>query len=275
MPTNDPRPTKAQRRDDARAKALQLRAEQKRRERRNRILAIASLGVAVALLGVVVVFILHQGGNKTTTAATALLADVNRPAISTTTGGIPYTQGAPAALDGNKIKTTTGVPVVSVYSDFMCPNCGNFESVNHADLDALQASGAIVLDYHPIAILDNSSTTQYSTRSAQAVAAVASLDPAHFVAFYDSLFVNQPTEGGAGLTDQELASRALAAGVTQEAVDSFSKGTFTPWAGAATQQATKDGVQGTPTVVINGTTWSGNWSTAGELKKAIEAAAKG
>ncbi len=266
---NDPRPTKAQRRDEARAEALQLRAQQKKKERRNRTLAISGLGVAVLALVVVVVYILGQGNKP-------LLADVARPAGTTITGGIPVTKGAPAALSGDAIKTTTGVPVVSVYADFMCPNCGNFEKVNHADLDALQAAGTIVLDYHPIAILDASSTTQYSTRAAQTVAAVANGDPAHFVAYWDALFTNQPTEGSAGLSDAELATRAVAAGVSQSVVDTFSKGTYTPWVAKATTQATtKDGVQGTPTVLIDGTVWNGNWTTAGVLKSAIESAAKG
>lgn len=266
---NDPRPTKAQRRDEARIKAQQLRAEQKKRERRNRILAISGLGAALLVLVVVVVYILGQGNKP-------LLADVARPAGTTISGGIPITKGEPAPLSGDTIKTTTGVPVVSVYADFICPNCGNFEKVNHADLDALQAAGKIVLDYHPIAILDASSTTNYSTRAAQSVAAVANGDPAHFVAYWDALFTDQPAEGSAGLSDAELATRAKAAGVSQSVIDSFSKGTYTDWVTKATEQATtKDGVKGTPTVYIDGKEWSGNWTSAGVLKADIEAAAKG
>jgi protein-disulfide isomerase len=275
MATNDPRPTKDQRRNAARLKAQQMREEQKRRERRNRFIAIGGLVTALLVLVAVVLVILGQSHKTTTPTSTAQISDVTRPAGSTITGGIPFTNGAPAALDGDKIKATKGVPVVSVYYDFMCPNCGNFESVNKTDLDTLQAAGTIVLDYHPIAILDRSSSTQYSTRSAQALVTVADKDPAHFVAFDDALFVNQPQENTAGLSDQELAARALTAGVSQTAVDAFSKGTFTPWVTAATLQAEKDGVQGTPTVMIDGTVWGGNWQTAGELKKAIEVAAKG
>lgn len=265
---NEPRQSKADRREEARLKAVQLRAEQKKRERRNRIVGLGGLGVAVVALAVVVVFILGQD-NK------ALLADVTRPTGSTITGGIPLTKGELAPLDGDKIKTTSGVPVVSVYADFICPNCGGFETVNHEDLDALQSDGAIVLDYHPISILDRSSTSEYSTRAAQAIATVADLDPTHVIAFNDALFTDQPAEGTAGLSDAEIATRATAAGVSQEAVDAISKGTFTKWVAAATQQSAKDGVTGTPTVKIDGKTWGGNWTNAGELKAAIEAAAKG
>ena len=47
MPSNEPRVTKAQRRDDARIKAQQMRQEQQRKERRNRMLAIGGLVLAV------------------------------------------------------------------------------------------------------------------------------------------------------------------------------------------------------------------------------------
>ena len=51
---NEPRQSKADRREEARLKALQLRAEQKKRERRNRIIGLGGLGVAVVALAVVV-----------------------------------------------------------------------------------------------------------------------------------------------------------------------------------------------------------------------------
>ena len=54
MPTNDPRPTKAQRRDEARAKALQMRQQQERRARRTKILTASLLVVVIAAVGVVV-----------------------------------------------------------------------------------------------------------------------------------------------------------------------------------------------------------------------------
>ena len=67
MPTNDPRPTKAVRRDEARAKAAQMRKEQERKAKRNRILAISGLVVAVVALVAVVFSILNQ--NKANEAA--------------------------------------------------------------------------------------------------------------------------------------------------------------------------------------------------------------
>ena len=60
MPTNDPKPTKAVRRDEARAKAAQMRKEQERKAKRNRILAISGLVVAVVALVAVAFTIVNQ-----------------------------------------------------------------------------------------------------------------------------------------------------------------------------------------------------------------------
>ena len=64
--------------------------------------------------------------------------------------------------------------MVAVYSDYLCPICGVFEQTNGATLDELRQSGEIVLEYHPVSILDRKSGgTAYSTRSATAAALVA------------------------------------------------------------------------------------------------------
>ena len=101
MPTNEPRPSKAQRRDDARAKALQMRQEQKRKERRNRMLAIGGLVLAVVvLIGVVVTVLVNNKSTKdaygkvafggTDTNATAPSLDsVTKPTVADANGGIP------------------------------------------------------------------------------------------------------------------------------------------------------------------------------------------
>ena len=69
MPTNDPRPTKAVRRDEARIKAAQMRKEQERKAKRNRLLAIIGLVVAVAALVAIAFSIWNQ--NKANEAANA------------------------------------------------------------------------------------------------------------------------------------------------------------------------------------------------------------
>ena len=171
-----------------------------------------------------------------------------------------------------------GAVVVSVYFDMMCPICGEFEKMNGAMLDQLRADGTIVVDSHPVAILDRySSGTKFSTRAAAAAWAVAENDPDHYFPFVELMLTNQPPENSTGLTDQQIAQAATQAGVTADAIAKFSDEKYLSWAAAATDVASQDLAQlGTPTVLINGvnTRDSGvQWQVPGALKAAIEAAA--
>lgn len=169
---------------------------------------------------------------------------------------------------------------VEVYVDYMCPVCGRFEAVNGESLTALREAGSVRVVFHPIAILDRySQGTEYSTRAASSAALVADRAPDTFQAFHAGLLAHQPQEGTAGLSDAQIADVARAAGVPADVVAELADGgaaEFAPWVAAATQAATSDpalaGPQGfgTPTIVIDGERWAGDWSDAQALAQAIE-----
>ncbi|MCC2307318.1 DsbA family protein [Cellulomonas chengniuliangii] len=284
---NSPRPTKAQRRDDARAKALELRQEQAKREKRNRVIAISGLVAALAVLAVVITMILSQqsddsaSGDAAYTGDTVTLSDVKAPSTAQDNGGIPV------AADGAAGTSTDGT-VVDVYLDYMCPVCGTFEAANGHQLEELRASGDVTVVYHPISILDQASNgSAFSTRAANAAAAVADLAPDKFLAFNDAMFANQPEEGTDGLSDAEIAEIAAEAGVPADVIDVFTQTDgdnpwrlYAPYVSALTQQAGEDleaaGTNlATPTVVIDGKpldTKTYDWRIDGKLIEAVEAA---
>lgn len=190
--------------------------------------------------------------------------------------------GIPIGQDGVAGTVTEGAVEVAVYLDYMCPICRTFEEMNGETLDALREEGTITLVLHPISILDRfSQGTAYSTRSAAAAAWVADQAPEQLKDFNDAMFADQPEEQSEGLTDAEIQAVAEDAGVPAEVAagigDGTAASTFSPWATAATTFATADaagpGVQGTPTVTIDGQFFDGNWTTDGELEAAIRAAA--
>jgi len=299
MPTNDPRPTKAVRRDEARAKAAQMRKEQERKAKRNRLLAIGGLVVAVVALVAVVFSILNQ--NKANEAANSDVAygqgaenviapaldDVTAPAPANDKGGIPVSgpgaDGVGTAGDGDVDLT--------IYFDYMCPYCGQFDETNAGDLDAMLEEGGVTITYHPVAILDHlSAGSSYSTRTVNATAIVADKSPEHFTAFVNALYKDQPEEGTSGLTDAEIAQLAEDLGVPAEVTATFTDTvdgtfatqdeesvegtwrTFAPWSAAATNQAGTDLPKlSTPAVLINGEPFEG-WQTPGALKQAVDAA---
>lgn len=283
MSSNTPKPTKGERRDQAREQARQLREQQQKRDRRNRIIAISGLLTAVIALVVVIALIF---ANRPAPAAgvaytgndadTLTLADVTAPSTTESNGSIPVradgAAGEPAA-DGDV--------VVQVYFDYMCPFCGKFEAANDGELKALREAGGVTVQYHILSFLDGQSAGgQYSTRAANASAMVADRAPAAWSAFHSALFANEPQEGTRGLSDKEIADIATKAGVPQDVVDQFTVASdngdwriFAPWVVANTNTAATDlGKLSTPTVLINGQQFTGDLLTPGPLTAAVKAA---
>lgn len=305
MPTNDPKPTKAQRQADARAKAAQLRKEQERQARRNKIVSISVLVVVVLAAVAVVGFTLKTQKDNEARYSSAVfgagaqnvvapaLADVPAPSTASDEGGIPVSAAGVGETGADDV-------VVTIYFDFMCPYCGQFDEANSADLEALAAEDGVTIDYRPISFLDaQSKGTNYSSRAANAAAVVADQDGEHFSAFVTGLYENQPSEGSTGLSDDEIRDIAVEAGVPAAVADTFTdtvEGTYTvaddetektgtwrtfaAWVAAATNQMRLDMGErfGTPTVLIDGEKWPGEGGDAGalyvqgELKAAVEAA---
>jgi protein-disulfide isomerase len=150
---------------------------------------------------------------------------------------------------------------VDVYEDFLCPICGRFESNSGGDLTKAINDGKIQVRYHPVAILNRAtSPTGYSLRAASA--AICAADAGFFPAYHKQLFADQPAEGSAGLTDQQLIDEATKAGATPPA--SFNQCVITGKYKLAvtneTSRAAKDASLrspgsngfGTPTVMVNG-----------------------
>lgn len=260
MPANATRMTKTERREAARQQAERMAAKQAATEKRNRLIIILA---AVLVVGLVITagFLIFRAGQRT------LLSDFDgaRPADSTDTGGITFGSDLVAG------SVNDGAPELHVYLDFMCPACGSFDSVNREDLRAMAADGTATVVLHPLDFLNRFSMgTDYSTRASNAFATVASEAPEYALDFTEIMFDNQPAENTEGLTDDQIAAFAVEVGVPQEIADSFVDGTYSEWVAVAADQASSDGVTGTPTVFIDGSAWDGNWTEPGALRAAVE-----
>jgi protein-disulfide isomerase len=157
--------------------------------------------------------------------------------------------GATSAGDG--VVIGAGPVTVDAYIDFMCPFCRQFELSSAGTLTSLVADGQISLVYHPMNFLDEASTTRYSSRAA-ASAGCAS-DGGRFLEYAHALFVSQPPEGGAGLSDAELIEIGRSAGLSGPAFEGcVPSGQYLDWPAYVTELATARGVSATPTVLVNG-----------------------
>lgn len=277
------KPTKAQRREDARTQAQRIREEQQKAARRQRTIAVSLLVVGLLVLGGVVAWILSNQPEPAPDFADIEdpLGSVSSPATANDEGGIPVGQEGVA---GDATAGDGAVEVV-VYSDYMCPICGMFEDVNGTALDELREQGEVVVEYRPVSILDRTSQgSQFSTRAATAAGLVADQAPEQFVAFNTAMFANQPEEGTEGLSDEQIADIAREAGVAEDVAAQIADGSylegdasFSPWVAAATEEATRAFPEGfgTPTILVAGENLSDlgvDWRIEGALVDAIEAA---
>jgi hypothetical protein len=272
--------SKNERRDAAREKAREQRLRQQRKERRNRVVLQASIGVVIlAIVAVVAVIIVNSvrppgPGPRNMANGGIAIQGARLTAIGT---------DAPAAAATPTPRATSadGRVLIQAYEDFGCPSCQAFEQTYGAQIKQLVTSGAAIIEYHPVAILDRSFTDgDYSTRAANAAAAVANWSPNSFAAFHALLYRTdvQPKEGTAGLTDDRLIE--LVKQVKPTDLDQIEKSIrdqqFKNWVGARTDEFTSDsgplkGVDfskrvdstgaktgpGTPEVLVNGQYYDG------------------
>lgn len=245
-----------ERREAARRRAEELRAETARREKRARLITIISTVAGLSVLAVLIMIIVSQGSKS------PIEAVENQP-NNVVNGSIQF-----GDVDNEEVEAI-------VYSDYMCPVCKDFEDINGADLKALAQTDGVVVSYFPLSFLDRSSQgTKFSTRSSNAAMCVADGAKDSFIEFHEAMFANQPEQGSAGMTNEEMADLAVAAGADDAVRQCILDEEFDDYVEAITQHASsKHDVTGTPTVRINekhlDEDLGGNWSQPGELKEII------
>lgn len=271
--SNASRASKNERREAAREKAREERVRQQRRERRNRVVLQAAIGaVIVAIVAIVAVVIVNSvrppgPGPRNMANGGISIQGADLTAVTTRAAAAEATPTPQATVPGGRV-------LIQAYEDYGCPACQNFEQTFGPQVKRLITSGAAVVQYHPVAILDRSFTDgNYSTRAANAAAAVANWSPNTYPAFHSLLYEAgvQPKEQGPGLTDERLI--ALVKQVKASNVPQISKAIrdqqFKNWVGARTDEfvnktgplsAVKipaDNRGSTPTIVVNGQYWDG------------------
>src|SRR3954470_3717711 len=257
-----PPPARSDVREGARERARELRELHKKQDRNRRRIVTLSVVGGVLVIVVVISLVILNFAQPSGRGPLNMLSDgikigtgykaVHTPGIPVNSKPVPSATNPPAVID------------IKLYVDYLCPNCGTFQKKNGDQLRAWVKSGAATVEIHPIAVLTTKSAgTQYSLRAANAAACVAEFSPDQFFDFNAALFVDQPKEGSAGLTDQQIEARALKAGVEQMAQVSkcIEDHRFRGWVQAATTRALNGPIPGadvktiagTPTIIVDGT----------------------
>jgi protein-disulfide isomerase len=269
-----PQSSKTARRDAARQKARDQRLQQQRHDRRKRgLLQAAVAAVIIAIVAVVAVIIVGSvrppgPGPRNMASGGITLQGPGLSAITTAAPAADATPAPQATVGGGKV-------LIQAYEDFGCPICGQFEQQYGAQIKQLVTSGAAVIQYHPVAILDHSFTdNSYSTRAANAAAAVANYSPDTFYAFHSLLYEKdvQPAEGTAGLTDARLIElvKQVKPSNLSKIEQAIKDQEFKNWVADRTDEFTSNAGPladvkfpsshtgaGTPTLIVNGQYWDG------------------
>ena len=271
-PANEVRKSKAERTAEAREKARLIREEQAKKDKRNKLLI--GWGIVAAVVAILVVVALVVTNSLKTNAPVADQGPT--PANANIHGGVTLlantdvAKSDPATVDANSLgdapktppaevvapgaEAEAGKPVkVVLYVDFICPVCKNFETQYNDQLTSLRNDGKITVEYRPLGFLDSRSTTNYSSRAANAAACVANTAPEKYADYFNALYAKQPAEGSAGLSDNDLKKMASDMGVN---IDScVDDKTYRPYVKFTTKEAAAIGVTGTPTVFVDGKQW--------------------
>jgi protein-disulfide isomerase len=267
----DPRQSKNERRAEAREKARQLREEQSKKSKQKKLVVQSSLVVGtLAVVGVVTFFVVTSitppGPGPLNMQADSL--KVGQGFIAERTPALEVDQ-VPVLPQSNG----DAVPHVSIFVDYSCPACKQFEEIYNGVFRTWLESGTVTVSYHPIALLDAQSAGQrYATRSANSAACVANFAPDSYFDYNEVLLAAQPVRPeSVSLSNTQLIDLVETV-VPQEATGDIAEcirdESFAAWVTDATRRATQNGpvlvknadiplVRGTPTVLVNGKQYSG------------------
>jgi protein-disulfide isomerase len=166
----------------ARQRVAQMKLEQARKARTRRLFTVYGSVVGVIVVVVVVgllVNVLNKPGAPTVFPANA---------VADTSGGI-------ASADAMALPIgSSNAPVkMTVYEDFRCSACGEFESTFQTAYKQLVKAGTVELLVHPVNLIDNNDAGTSGSIHAGNAAGCAQ-DAGKFQAYHDVLYANQPAE---------------------------------------------------------------------------------
>jgi protein-disulfide isomerase len=252
-----PKETKAQARERLREERARQAAADARRKRLVTVVLVGVVVLAVAVVGFLVV------NNRSSTVDTSGAV----PAGVTDTKGYPF-----GSVD---------TPVLDIWEDFQCPNCGDFEAANRTKIEELISQGKAKVAYHTWDFLDQNfagKTPNPDSSARAAMAAACAWDQGRFLQFHDQVFSHQPATEGQGWTDQQLEQFAKDAGVADTATfdQCLSSRKYASWISQIAGQADKQQIVGTPTFLVNGqqvnVSGAADWGQVGD--KVVQAVEK-
>ena len=206
-----------------------------------------------------IVFSLFSQSEKTAASLSGLDGIKLKPAVTSTID----------TANGSAITFDNGAPItIDVWEDSQCPVCKLFEDANGEYIESLVREKKANVRYHVLSFLGDE-----SVRAANASFCAA--DEGQFLDFHKAIYAVQSSVENSGFWSNEtLVEIGKKIGITSTTFgDCVSKGSKVDLVQANADSMNKFGVQGTPTVFINGKKWerTQNAFVLEEFKAAVEA----
>ena len=266
MSTNQPRQTKAERREARRLKAKELREASARRERRNKIARRSFVGAAGASVVGGLGYLFYLGvdakkkpkDKKTSTKFPApneglATAKANQEGIpKQVLSDASWTYGEGPTLD----TVAAAAPILDIYFDYSCSHCAQFEGIHTQEINQLLSDKKITLALHPCKILHQ----EWTSVVMNAMGVVLDEAPAQSLSFHGAAFeiLSQviQTKSQKNMTVEGLVAAATKVNVPKEvsakfkaAIDSDKYG---KWVNLSNEAFSARDLQSTPTVFFKG-----------------------
>lgn len=221
----------------------QLRRQQEasaRAARQRRLIGVIAGLIALLLVGVLVF----------------ALTSSNRGPAAGTQAVPPNANAAQNAIV--VAKGREGTPTVTLYADYQCGACANFEQAYGPMLENTAKAGDWTFEVKVMTFREDALRNDASTRAA--VAASCSDFAGVYGAYHREVFANQEspqTQGSVGYSNQLLRETIPATvGITGDALTSFQQcydaRTTLSFVEAVERSAYEDGVNSTPSITVNG-----------------------
>ncbi|MFE0174279.1 DsbA family protein [Streptomyces sp. NPDC059002] len=212
---------------------------------------VATAVAAAALIGVAA----SACGPDDNSGSGSVSEKPSKPASSEALAGVPASvKGGVITVGDPKAKHT-----VKLYEDPRCPICKKFEETGAQALVKPVADGKVKLEYTIASFLDKNLGGSGSVNAANALR--ASVEAGKFPQYHAAVFAAQPEEE----TDDAFTPAYLLKvadkvdGLRGAAFDkAVNKVTYKKWVDEAMKAFTDDGMEGTPTVLIDGKKPEGN-----------------
>lgn len=262
---------------DARERARQLAAQQAKKSSKSstRWIQLTVLAVVLLIVGIIAVVVVNGNKNQIAESGPVPASANQYGGIVLTADGIKQNTSTEETRDVNNLGESenkytnaegaevamplgvataeeaenNGEPVrVTVFQDYDCVHCAQFETQYGDEIEELVKSGKITLEVRNLTFLDASSPSFYSARTNNVAFAVAEqVSSEQFLEFQKEIFSYQ---GTGGLSNEELVDIASKYGADVQGA--VSDNTWRPFVNVVTMESSTNGISGTPTIFADG-----------------------